>query len=153
MGKITYNYDFLKEWMERNRLLIKDVAIAIGTTSYQSINRWADSKKPMNIEALLKLVNAFDDLLLEDFFMIDGRPMIERLGDGRTVRSVKALHKADEPSKDDDKDELIESLKGQIKSQNETILTQKMLIEELRGKRYPYATGDSLMVSESDGDY
>ena len=156
MGKITYNYDFLKDWMQRNRLLIKDVAAAIGTTSYQSVNRWADSHKPLNIEAMLKLINAFDDLLLEDFFMIDGHPMIERLGDGRTLRNKKATAAppADRTS-DREKDLIIESQKKEINmlqervaSQRETIVTQKMLIDELRGNKHLYDMGHDLMVSE-----
>ena len=158
MGKITYNYDFLKEWMQRNRLLIKDVAAAIGTTSYQSVNRWADDHKPLNIEAMLKLVNAFDDLLLEDFFMIDGHPMIERLGDGRTLRNKKAAADPAPPAdckSDNEKDIIIASLEKQIKlqesrieSQRETIVTQKMLIDELRGNKHLYDMGHDLMVSE-----
>ncbi len=66
----SYNYGFLREFKELNKLSKKDLLEALGSSDYTGINRWLDGKTPIHVNAMLRLCNYYNIPL--DGFFFDG---------------------------------------------------------------------------------
>lgn len=72
----SYNYGFLREFMEDHRLQKKDLLEALGCSDYVSLNKWLDGKVPVHVTAMLKFCNYYNIPIDDFFFDGDGMPCI-----------------------------------------------------------------------------
>lgn len=72
----SYNYGFLREFMESHRLQKKDLLEALGCSDYVSLNKWLDGKVPVHVTAMLKFCNYYNIPMDGFFFDGDGMPCI-----------------------------------------------------------------------------
>lgn len=71
----SYNYGYLKKFMEAHHLQKKDILEALGCGDYVSLNKWLDGKVPVHICAMLRFCNYYN-IPLENFFCdSDGMPV------------------------------------------------------------------------------
>lgn len=70
----SYNYGFLREFMEANKLSKRDLLQALGTTDYVGLNKWLDGKLPIHVIAMLRLCNYYNIPLSNFFYDQDGMP-------------------------------------------------------------------------------
>lgn len=70
----SYNYGYLKQFMESHRLLKKDLLEALDCYDYVSLNKWLDGKVPMHITALLRFCNYYNVPMSNFFVDGDGMP-------------------------------------------------------------------------------
>jgi len=70
----SYNYGFLREFMEANKLSKRDLLQALGTTDYVGLNKWLDGKLPIHVIAMLRLCNYYNIPLASFFYDEDGMP-------------------------------------------------------------------------------
>lgn len=77
MKDYRFNYGFLKEWMEANKMTKRDVLNALQTKNYNGLNEWIDGIRPMHIEAIIRLCNTFDIPLGCFFFDNNARADIQ----------------------------------------------------------------------------
>ena len=54
---LSYNYGFLREFMEKRKLVKKDLLEALGCGDYVSLNKWLDGKVPVHVTAMLRMCN------------------------------------------------------------------------------------------------
>lgn len=158
--KYRYNKFFFGEWMRQNRYMIKDIIAVLGTSSYQSANRWM-SGAPMPVDAILKLCNNFPELKVSDFIIgyeegSNGMANQAELLDPRSVTELETKHAAEiESVKADYEKRLADQQKlmqGTIDSQLLTIRTQQLLIQQLRGEQSPTNKSSTWMVAEGNLD-
>lgn len=69
----SFNYDFLREFKEANKLSKKDLLEALGSSDYTGINRWLDGKTPIHVTAMLRLCNYYNIPMSGFFFDGDGK--------------------------------------------------------------------------------
>ena len=71
----SYNYGYLRKFMESHHLQKKDILEALGCGDYVSLNKWLDGKVPVHICAMLRFCNYYN-VPLENFFCdADGMPV------------------------------------------------------------------------------
>ena len=66
----SYNYGYLREFMESHKLQKKDLLEALGCNDYVSLNRWLDGKVPVHVTAMLRFCNYYN--IPMDGFFFDG---------------------------------------------------------------------------------
>lgn len=66
----SYNYGYLREFMESHKLQKKDLLEALGCNDYVSLNRWLDGKVPVHVAAMLRFCNYYN--IPMDGFFFDG---------------------------------------------------------------------------------
>lgn len=71
----SYNYRYLREFMENHKLRKKDLLEALGCGDYVSLNKWLDGKVPVHVTAMLKFCNYYNIPLDGFFFDGDGIPV------------------------------------------------------------------------------
>lgn len=71
---LSYNYGFLREFMEKRKLVKKDLLEALGCGDYVSLNKWLDGKVPVHVTAMLRMCNYYNIPLDGFFFDGDGLP-------------------------------------------------------------------------------
>ena len=69
----SFNYGFLREFKEANKLSKKDLLEALGSSDYTGINRWLDGKTPIHVTAMLRLCNYYNIPMSGFFFDGDGK--------------------------------------------------------------------------------
>lgn len=72
----SYNYGYLREFMESHKLQKKDLLEALGCNDYVSLNRWLDGKVPVHVTAMLRFCNYYNIPMDGFFFDGDGIPRI-----------------------------------------------------------------------------
>jgi len=72
----SFNYGFLREFKEANKLSKKDLLEALGSSDYTGINRWLDGKTPIHVTAMLRLCNYYNIPMSGFFFDGDGRSVL-----------------------------------------------------------------------------
>lgn len=72
---LSYNYGFLREFMESRKLVKKDLLEALGCSDYVSLNKWLDGKVPVHVTAMLRMCNYYNTPLDGFFFDGDGLPV------------------------------------------------------------------------------
>lgn len=72
----SFNYGFLREFKEANKLSKKDLLEALGSSDYTGINRWLDGKTPIHVTAMLRLCNYYNIPISGFFFDGDGRSVL-----------------------------------------------------------------------------
>ena len=71
----SYNYGYLRKFMESHNLHKKDILEALGCGDYVSLNKWLDGKVPVHVCAMLRFCNYYN-IPLENFFCdADGMPV------------------------------------------------------------------------------
>lgn len=70
----SYNYGFLREFMESRKLVKKDLLEALGCGDYVSLNKWLDGKVPVHVTAMLRMCNYYNIPIDGFFFDGDGLP-------------------------------------------------------------------------------
>lgn len=66
----SYNYGFLREFMESHKLQKRDLLEALGCSDYVSLNKWLDGKVPVHVTAMLRFCNYYN--IPMDGFFYDG---------------------------------------------------------------------------------
>ena len=72
----SFNYGFLREFKEANKLSKKDLLEALGSSDYTGINRWLDGKTPIHVTAMLRLCNYYNIPMSGFFFDGDGKSVL-----------------------------------------------------------------------------
>ena len=72
---LSYNYGYLREFMESRKLAKKDLLEALGCGDYVSLNKWLDGKVPVHITAMLRMCNYYNIPLDGFFYDGDGLPV------------------------------------------------------------------------------
>lgn len=75
----SYNYRFLSEFREENKLSKRDLLEALGSSDYTGINRWLDGKTPIHLTAMLRLCNYYNIPMSRFFFDADGESTLHIL--------------------------------------------------------------------------
>lgn len=66
----SYNYGYLREFMESHKLQKRDLLEALGCGDYVSLNKWLDGKVPVHVTAMLRFCNYYN--IPMDGFFFDG---------------------------------------------------------------------------------
>lgn len=69
----SYNYGYLREFMESHKLQKRDLLEALGCGDYVSLNKWLDGKVPVHVTAMLRFCNYYN--IPMDGFFFDGDAM------------------------------------------------------------------------------
>lgn len=72
----SYNYKFLRKFMESHKLQKKDLLEALGCGDYVSLNKWLDGKVPVHVTAMLRFCNYYNISMEGFFFDGDAIPCI-----------------------------------------------------------------------------
>ena len=72
----SYNYAYLRDFMESHKLAKKDLLEALGCGDYVSLNKWLDGKVPVHVTAMLRFCNYYNIPMDGFFFDGDGMPAI-----------------------------------------------------------------------------
>jgi transcriptional regulator with XRE-family HTH domain len=72
---LSYNYGYLREFMESHKLVKKDLLEALGCGDYVSLNKWLDGKVPVHVTAMLRMCNFYNIPLDGFFYDGDGLPV------------------------------------------------------------------------------
>lgn len=72
---LSYNYGYLREFMESRKLVKKDLLEALGCGDYVSLNKWLDGKVPVHVTAMLRMCNYYNIPLDGFFYDGDGLPV------------------------------------------------------------------------------
>lgn len=70
----SYNYGFLRKFMEDHRLQKKDLLEALCSCDYVSLNKWLCGKVPIHITAMLRICNYYNISVANFFVDADGLP-------------------------------------------------------------------------------
>lgn len=71
----SYNYGFLRAFMESHKLAKKDLLEALGCSDYVSLNKWLDGRVPVHVTAMLRFCNYYNIPMDGFFFDGDGLPV------------------------------------------------------------------------------
>lgn len=71
----SYNYGFLRSFMESHKLAKKDLLEALGCSDYVSLNKWLDGRVPVHVTAMLRFCNYYNIPMDGFFFDGDGMPV------------------------------------------------------------------------------